>query len=131
MNCHLSFLNSTRLTIDPTTKSVLHIIKSEIMTISDYTTILKKEIILSLTTRASIMYAHKRILWVGPDPLLNIHSALTQSPKKINKYNLKDKIATVSPWPQKNEDYNYTTPKLKTCSYFWGPQSLHAYPLEQ
>ena len=66
INCYLSYIISTRSTIDPATKSVLRIIKSEIVNISDYNSILKKETVPSLTTRASSTYAHKRIIYHPP-----------------------------------------------------------------
>ena len=101
MNHHPSTISTTHSTIDPTNKSVLRSIKSEITKMSDYNNILKKEIVPSLTTHTLNTYAHKHILCVGPDSLSYVYSALKQSLKTRNKYNQKDRPATVSSSYQK------------------------------
>ena len=97
MNCHLATIIPTGSTIHPTIKYVLHLVKSEIDNVSNYNTTLKQEIVPSLTIHASSNYAYKCILWEGRYPLSHVYCTLTQSPKKRNKYNQKDKTAIVSP----------------------------------
>ena len=114
MNCHLASIIITHSTINPTTKSVLCLIKSEILNIATFNTTLKQEIAPPLTTYASSTYTYTRNIWVGPDPP-HVHSALPESSKEKKKAQRKNKPVTVSPSPTKNTKITPTlTPNGKT-----------------